>query len=370
MRAAYNFLLNRLIRLGVVPSLIFFACYFILGCKANKKELAILWENDKAIGISIPKSLISNKLPANSLQVRLKDKPASLLGQYIDGEDELIFKSAIPMVAGRQYQLYHNDRFIGSVQVAASTLEAIAPQIIAIYPSADTLPENLLKIYIHFSVPMQEGESLEHLHLLDDKNDTMKGVFLELQPELWNKESTVLTLWLDPGRIKRELIPNQRMGAPLQRGKKYSIAVSGQWKSAQGIAMNGLHTKSFITTSRDSVPPKPYLWNVQPPQEGTAEPLTVILNDALDFFLLQETVSILNSREEKVKGTIKTSADENSFQFIPQQKWQRGKHTIRVASYLEDLAGNSIERPFDRDIRLPKTATVRSFIDREFEIRN
>ncbi|HVG17292.1 MAG TPA: Ig-like domain-containing protein, partial [Chitinophagaceae bacterium] len=179
-----------------------------------------------------------------------------------------------------------------------------------------------------------------------------------------------LTLWLDPGRIKRELIPNQKLGAPLQKGRKYSIAVSGQWESAQGLAINRLHTKNFITTARDSISPQPLLWKLQLPKEGTLEPLTMTFNEALDYFLLQETVSILNNREEAVKGSIKLSGDEKSLQFVPQQKWQKGKHIIRVASYLEDLAGNSIERPFDRDIRLPKTATVKSFIDKEFEVKD
>ena len=42
------------------------------------------------------------------------------------------------------------------------------------------------------------------------------GTFLDLQPELWNAEGTVLTLWLDPGRIKRDLIPNKELGIPLK----------------------------------------------------------------------------------------------------------------------------------------------------------
>ena len=41
----------------------------------------------------------------------------------------------------------------------------------------------------------------------------MKSIFLELENELWNPEHTQLTLWLDPGRIKRDLIPNQRKRA-------------------------------------------------------------------------------------------------------------------------------------------------------------
>ncbi|MEM7513074.1 MAG: hypothetical protein AAF388_19250, partial [Bacteroidota bacterium] len=40
------------------------------------------------------------------------------------------------------------------------------PEISAIYPSADTLPENLLRMYIQFSSPMKTVGNLEKIQLL------------------------------------------------------------------------------------------------------------------------------------------------------------------------------------------------------------
>ena len=82
----------------------------------------------------------------------------------------------------------------------------------AIYPTQDTVPENLLKIYLQFSKPMREGQALRHIELLKNNRDTLPGVFLDLQPELWNVDRTTLTVWLDPGRIKRDLQPNGPIG--------------------------------------------------------------------------------------------------------------------------------------------------------------
>ena len=55
---------------------------------------------------------------------------------------------------------------------------------------------------------MEEGRSTRYVVLVKEGVDTLKGTFLDLQPELWNDDATELTLWLDPGRIKLDLIPN------------------------------------------------------------------------------------------------------------------------------------------------------------------
>lgn len=368
MRVLYNYVLNKFIRLGRSLSLIFFACYLLTGCRLEPKKIIIVWENNKAIGISIPNDFLSDLPSTSGLQIKIKDKPTSLLGQFTRGDEVIIFKPSIPLTAGQHYEIYQQDRFIGSIRVSPGNVQAKAPKIVAIYPGADTLPENLLKIYIQFSVPMREGEALQHVHLLDDKSDTVQNVFLDLQPELWDSESTNLTLWLDPGRIKRELIPNQKFGAPLQKGKKYSIVVSGQWKSAQGLATGEIFTKDFITTNRDSVSPQPEVWKLQLPRRGSVEPLNVTPDEALDYFLLQETITILDSRAQRIKGIIKPVENEKSFQFFPKEKWQKGQYSLQVASYLEDLAGNNLERPFDRDIRSSQTAQAKGFFERKFEV--
>mgnify|MGYP003346898067 CR=1 FL=1 len=72
-----------------------------------------------------------------------------------------------------------------------------------IYPSADVLPENTLKFYVHFSAPMSRGHSYDHIRLLDEANRPVELAFLELAEELWSPDMLRLTLLMDPGRIKR-----------------------------------------------------------------------------------------------------------------------------------------------------------------------
>jgi len=52
--------------------------------------------------------------------------------------------------------------------------------VTAVYPSRATLPENLLRFYIHFSAPMSRGEAYRHIRLLDASGKPVVDPFLEL----------------------------------------------------------------------------------------------------------------------------------------------------------------------------------------------
>jgi hypothetical protein len=57
-----------------------------------------------------------------------------------------------------------------------------------VYPTAEVLPENLLKFYVHFSAPMSSGHIYDHIRLIGDS--TGKEVelpFLEIDEELWTR---------------------------------------------------------------------------------------------------------------------------------------------------------------------------------------
>ena len=52
--------------------------------------------------------------------------------------------------------------------------DAVAATVVEeIYPTADVLPENHLKFYLHFSAPMSRGEAYLRVHLLDEAGKRM-----------------------------------------------------------------------------------------------------------------------------------------------------------------------------------------------------
>jgi len=291
-----------------------------------------------------------------------------MLGTYKSIDDRIVFTPPIPLTYGAAYEVVYKNKQIGTIQVPMPGAEHAA-SVIHVFPTADTLPENLLKIYVQFSAPMREGEALQHIHLLTEHHDTIPDVFLDLQPELWDTSRTVLTVWLDPGRIKRDLIPNRTMGNPLQQAKHYIISISNNWKDAQGLPLRQSFSRQFVAAKRDTISPQPEHWKLISPTANTDKQLEVNFGEPLDYYLQLETIQILNSNKKPVAGKKFNLENGNGFSFSPEQPWQPGRYYLHIASYLEDLAGNNLNRLFDRDLQVKKTKSIGEFMERTFVIK-
>ena len=53
-------------------------------------------------------------------------------------------------------------------------------------------------------------------------------------------------------------------------------------------------------------------------------------------------------------GTPRIGPEEQSWQLVPRRAWAPGSHQLIVDPVLEDLAGNSVTRVFDRDLSRPE----------------
>jgi len=225
-----------------------------------------------------------------------------------------------------------------------------------------------LKIYIQFSQPMREGESVKHIKLVKNNKDTLHDVFLDLQPELWNDDRTTVTIWLDPGRIKRDLQPNLRMGAPLHLHEKYELIVSKQWQDAENVSMKKDFSKRFVTTARDSLSPDPVQWKINSPKALSKEPLIILFGESLDHFLLMESLQLTAKNGVIIKGKFESADRDRACRFIPDGTWIAGTYTLKITSKLEDLCGNNVNRPFDRDITKTKEPSTQEYYFRSFNI--
>jgi len=353
--------------------LVFFLLTVLAACKQqHDKKIALLWQDDRAIGIQIPEDLIrdaSENRVEHSVKVVIAGKThvPAILGEFSPDGDMVLFKPMIPLSPGLSYTILQDGRFVGNVTVPINTSQW--PALVAIYPEKDTVPENLLKIYLRFSKPMRTGQSLEHVYLLDEHKDTMRNVFLALQPELWDTTGTVLTLWLDPGRIKRGLVLNQKLGNPLKKSEHYTLIVSDRWKDTRGLQLVKTYTKQFYAGSRDEQILDINKWILTVPKAGTPEPLIIKTNAALDHYLLQESIEILDGVGAPVKGNISVSEKDQLWNFTPAEVWKAQNYKLHVNARLEDLAGNNLNRVFDRDITKDKQ-TNKAYFDRMFVVKD
>ncbi|MES2794888.1 MAG: hypothetical protein V4683_02925 [Bacteroidota bacterium] len=343
----------------------------INACENRNNKIDLIWKNKRATGIQIPKHLLkefTTTTPDQALKIVLQSgSNQSILGDFISDNTSIIFEPLIPLTSGLNYNILEDDKLIGKITVPFDDQEP-APELISVFPQKDTLPENTLKFYLQFSKPMRTGQSLQYISLLGKKNDTLHNVFLNLQPELWDTTNTVLTLWLDPGRIKRDLVLNKQMGNPLKINEKYQLVVSEKWKDSRGLKLSKGYSKMFFVEKRDDEVPDISQWQLHLPMVGTFKPLTIDTRQALDHYLLQESIAIVDKSGKPVKGKIIVSAHDQQWSFTPSEVWKSQNYKLQVNARLEDLSGNNLNRVFDRDITKEKK-TDNAFYERSFEIK-
>ena len=320
-----------------------------IGCRTNQ-EIELLHEGKEVVAISFPAKELRgyNAIRLQEdLKVRLVDSDSDILGTYSSELGRVRFEPVWPFSPGLTYDVYWKEDLYHSFQIPMEVVPATT--LTAVYPSLDTLPQNLLKLYFEFSSPMGNGVSYDYLSLVNQEEDTVNDAFLFLQPELWNENRTILTVWLDPGRIKRDLGPNAEFGPPLIVGETYTIHIDSLWPDATGSPLMESSAKRFHVVEADRSIPAWKDWEVSVPRAGSTDTLSVRFGEPLDAVLLREAMMVTGG-SGGVVGGMHVSDFERVWQFIPTEPWVSGAYEIVVESRIEDLAGNNLNRPFDRDL--------------------
>jgi hypothetical protein len=233
-----------------------------------------------------------------------------------------------------------------------------------IYPTAEVLPENLLKFYVYFSAPMSGGHIYEHIQLTDELDEPVELPFLEIDEELWNADMTRLTLFLDPGRIKRGVKPLEEVGPALEENRKYTLTIANTWRDANGAPMKETFQKKFRVAGVDREAPELTKWKIVPPKAGTRDPLKVEFTDSMDHALALRMIRI-----ENVSGEKQLSANEQVWSFTPSEPWKAGAYRLQVQTTIEDLAGNNIGKPFEVDLfESVQKRITNEVVSREFRV--
>ena len=92
---------------------------------------------------------------------------------------------------------------------------------------------------------MSEGFAYDAVRLVTTDGDLILDPFVRLQPELWDEDKKRLTLWMDPGKIKRGLMSNEKDATPLTPGKEIFIT----WLTGLGKVPMASHYKKVIINS-------------------------------------------------------------------------------------------------------------------------
>jgi hypothetical protein len=253
-----------------------------------------------------------------------------------------------PFVAGTEYEVEIDGAVVGTVTRAIRAASPPTTEVVAIRPTASTVPRNLLRCYVEFSAPMREAGAA-HVRLVGADGAPLGGALLPTAYELWDSERRRLTLLFDPARIKRGLVSHRALGYPLAERASVSLVVDADFPDASGRPLRERAVRTWEVVDDERRRVMPSSWSLIPGAVGTMDPLRVVFDRPLDHALVTRCLQVVGATGE-LAGSVEVGDEERSWMFAPAAPWVDEEHRLVVDPVLEDVAGNSVQRVFDRDL--------------------
>jgi hypothetical protein len=282
-----------------------------------------------------------------------------IVGDYRVVDGTLRFTPTYPFDPGRPYAVQFNGSaagYTGGLLFGTLALpgdgRTRSTTVTAIYPSGDTVPENLLRIYIHFSAPMGRSGGVDQVEWLDATGAVVEGAFLPLDYEFFDATRTRFTLFLDPGRVKRGILPNRQSGRALKNGERYTLLVKSSWRDENGQPLQAEFRKHYTAGPAAMHGLDTAQWKVgagrRPGPSGPIDEIIAGFPAPLDRGLTLRALSVRRNGQE-VPGEARTDRGETQWIFAPSQPLSPGNYELIALSILEDPAGNQIGKAFEID---------------------
>ena len=164
----------------------------------------------------------------------------------------------------------------------------------------------------------------------------LKNPFLEVEQELWSRDSQRLTLLVDPGRIKQGLASREEAGPIFESGSRYELTISGEWPDSKGNLLNeGSDVVHSIEVGKvDDQCPVPSDWKITPPKPKTKQALKIKFNAPLDSAVAERMIRIFKvqdnvaSKPSEVDLAAKINVDQTELELTPGENWLPGNLSL------------------------------------------
>ncbi len=275
----------------------------------------------------------------------------STAGRVVQDGDDVRFVPRFAFVDGTTYAVLADG-------VVVATLTRPRPErpstteVVEIYPTAAEVPRNLLRCYVRFSAPMGREYVADNVRLVDDSGETIDGALLPADHELWDADRLRLTVLLDPARIKRGVA--SQAGSALRPGASFRLVVDPDFRDAQGIPLRRGAERRYRVGDDERRRVDPSAWTLSLPPSGSCDPLLVAFDRPLDHGLLAHCLQVVGPDGRPVDGVPETGSGEHSWRLTPRRPWSSAQYHLIVNPIIEDVAGNSVARIFDRDLTRPE----------------
>jgi len=315
-------------------------------------------------------------------RVRVAEADAAISGRYTISDRRVDFTPAFPFDRGRRYTLEFQTARLqrpGAPPVLSQTLTLAASEaaatpatptrVLSVDPTADVWPANILRVYIHFSNPMSSETAAGNITLREAGGGEVEAAFVPVEADYFNQDHTRYTLFFDPGRVKRGILPNRQLGRALVPGRRYVLEVSASWHDAQARPLaEGFH-REFEAGPAIEKPLRVEDWQVSEVMAGARDPVAVTFPWPIDRALAARALSIAGPDGRVVEGHAQVETGDRRWTFVPASAWAAGTYQLRTEPVLEDVSGNQVNKAFEMK---PGTATAASGSDlhvRTFVVR-
>ena len=218
-----------------------------------------------------------------------------VLGAYAVTDDTIRFSPRYPFDPGRSYRVLFEPAHLperldglsgagwshGLDVIVTEPAADVRPTttVVRVYPTGDLVPENLLRLYVYFSAPMGLRGGADHVRIQDVDGQLVEDAFLPLDVALWNHDRTLYTLLLDPGRVKRGILPNEQMGRAITTGRTYTLAIERDWRDASGLPLVASFGRQLRVGPPQDLAIDLARWQIAAPVTGTRDPLVVSFSE-------------------------------------------------------------------------------------------
>jgi hypothetical protein len=221
--------------------------------------------------------------------------------------------------------------------IAASTAAIIAKPSVFVYPSGPAVPENLLRIELRFSLPLQSPLTLDQIKLSDADGIEIKEAFLDLP--LPSRDGKSVTILFHPGRVKSGVGANPALRRALHAGTTVTLLINHP-------ALASPVRKSWQLTAFDDKSPQPSHWTFEMPQRGSRSELVLQLDKPISSSA-EQLIAIRGPDGSRLAGEAHLENGETTWRFTPARSWRAGNYAVVTHPDLEDSAGNRPCAPFE-----------------------
>lgn len=271
--------------------------------------------------------------------------PVPLSGEYHLKEQELSFQPIYSLEEGSKFKaLYYTKNQTFSTFIDIPILKQQAkPQseVLDIFPKGTEIPRNVCFFHVLFSQPMQDIRANESIKMFDQNGQAIEKLWRV--ESYWLNDHKDLILMIHPGRLKRGI----DWEIPFVIGEEYTLVIETTLKDVHNQPIAQQFSKKFKIKKEDYQSPSIHFKKFELPSIQTKQPLRLKFSEGLDYGSVMDGVSVINTTTgHPIKGVF-LNIDDQQYDFVPDQPWEKLSYKIVFEQILCDFANNRLNRLFE-----------------------